>query len=103
MSEQEDPELTSCQEHIKTTTTYIDQLLQRMTRGLAKCLIYKQACKERTTQSLVGGEEKRFQSGPTPVTGDPEEEGFITGSGILPKEQWVQAPYQALQSWGLTP
>ena len=28
-----------------------------MTRGLAKCLIYKQACKERTTQSLVGGKK----------------------------------------------
>ena len=37
---------------------HIDKLSLREIQRLAEQLFYKQGCKERTTQSLVGGEEK---------------------------------------------
>lgn len=39
-----------------------------------------------------------IQLGPTLPVGDPEEEGNITSSGIVSKEQGVQAPHWAPQS-----
>ena len=67
--------LTSHHEHIRTTTVYT--LLLKSTWGLAECLFNNQDCSQRSTQNLVGKDEK-WAGWDRCLLGNTKEEGGIS-------------------------
>ena len=76
--------------------------LAEINLGTSRMALPQPSYKERSTWSLVKGRRSNLVRTHTP-SGVQRKGGDITGLGILPGDWGVQATYQPLQPWGLTP